>query len=133
MKEKLTVGQKLWYVPTRKYNGDPRWVEVKRVGREYAYCGEDYWELKLRMSSMCVDDRGYCYLTEDEWRDVVEIRGAWKAFHEKVSREWGPPKGVTLAKIKEIRVILGYDPKPEVEKPTRDERATNKQREGHTQ
>jgi hypothetical protein len=94
------VGQKLWYVPNRRYS-QPEWVTIEKVGRKWLSVGR---RLRLDAETLQADGGGYsspgrAYLTQEEHSTAVRIAAKWSEFTTFVSRRWHPPKHLSEADI----------------------------------
>jgi hypothetical protein len=48
---------------------------------------------------------GRVYLSRDEWEEINRINEAWRFFRNSIG--YAPPNGMTLAKIQEIKKLVG--------------------------
>ena len=106
---RLTVGQRLYYVPSR---GASRWVTVTKVGRKWATCDDDSrMEFRVNLDTLVIDGGGYdspgkCYLDEDVYRASVRRVEAWKAFYTLISRTYTAPSHLTAEAIEAMQATV---------------------------
>lgn len=108
---KLQVGQKLWFVPADRRNGDGCEVTVEAVGRTWAKISNQY---RIDLQSLIADGGQYvspgrCYLSVEAYREDVELQRAWCSFQNEVYRATVRPTGLTVAAIDEARRLLKLD------------------------
>lgn len=101
-----TVGQKLWYVP--KYGrGNGHEVEILKVGRSWLMVKNGRISKDtLLMDGGKYEPSGQCYLSEEAYKDHVELVTYWHEFRLNVYNRHVAPKGATVEMIKQIRVML---------------------------
>lgn len=109
---KLTIGQKLYYVPYRwSYHSDPNEgtvVAVKKIGRRWATLDNNH---RIDIETMQADGNGYsspgmCYLSKVAYEKEIEADSAWKELngHLTISR----PKHLNAEQIRVmIKIING--------------------------
>jgi hypothetical protein len=105
--EKLSVGQKLWFVPSGR-RGDPKEVTILKIGRKYADIGNGS---RVDVKTLHVDGRNYsspgtCFLSRDAHETEVATAKAWDELKQLFNRTWIRPKGVTLSQIQNARRSL---------------------------
>lgn len=105
---KLTVGQKLWYVPTRGY-GLPCEVTITKVGSKWAELDN---RRRLNMEAMRVvygdSHCGECVIDRDQYETEQARRKAWDALrigahHHRL------PETVTTDAIYQAAALLGIE------------------------
>jgi hypothetical protein len=94
------VGQKLWYVPSRRHS-QPEWVTIEKVGRKWLSVGG---RLRLDAETLHADAGGHsspgrAYVSEEAHAAAVRIAQKWREFNTEVSRSWHPPKHLSEADI----------------------------------
>lgn len=105
----LTVGQKLWLVPTQKYFGQPREVEVVKVGRKWAeinFRGYCVSLERLHVDGGQHSSPAQCYTDREAYEADVALDKAWSDLRTKIDRKWGRPEGVTVEAIQQARALL---------------------------
>lgn len=105
---KLTVGQKLCFVPNRKYMS-PRFVTVAKIGRKWVTAAENS-TLRFDKDTMQADGywTGSAYQSYEHYEETKAITQAWTDFCDKM-KWYNQPDGVTVEKIAEARKLLGLD------------------------
>lgn len=103
----LQAGQKLWFVPSQRYLGASREVEVTKVGRIWAQLSNGH---RIDKTSLVADGGGYmspgkCYPSETEYNKKVELTAAWNALAATM-RHAAIPEGVSLDDIKSAQALL---------------------------
>lgn len=105
----LTVGQKLWFVPS--YNPRPYEVEVKKVGRKWAHTERNFQTMRIDVKTMRPhenDGSGQCYLSQQHYEGYLAKEKAWREFAQVIEKwRWRCPESVTVEKIMEVRNLLG--------------------------
>lgn len=112
---KLTVGQKLWYVPDQMYSNrrPPDWVTIDKVGRKWVTVEPSLARFNVKTLSGDGHNAGRCYLTKEEHDAYVGLRKASGEFRQHISNRWAPPSGITLAQVTEAKRALGITPTQE--------------------
>ncbi|GBG14593.1 ethanolamine ammonia-lyase [Novimethylophilus kurashikiensis] len=105
---KLTVGQKLWWVPHQLRFNNPREVTVEKVGRVWAYLDNHQ---RIDVETLRVDagegaPRGRVYLSEAEYLRETELRDRWSALKRALSDIYVIPEGVTPEDIAAATKLL---------------------------
>ena len=102
----LTVGQKLWCVPSQR-RGSPHEVTVEKVGRKWANIGyRDRIDIEtLRIDGGEYSSPGTCYVSKQAYEDEIKLGQAWEAFRRSI--DYSTPKGITIERIQEAQKILG--------------------------
>lgn len=108
----LKPGQQLWFVYYDRRRGDPRYVEVKKVGRLWADVSGVSGDTRISLGSLEVDGRGYssygrCYLSRDEWAFEVALAREWGILRLRIGTLSAPPAGMTVERIAQINALLG--------------------------
>lgn len=106
----LRVGDKLWYVPRERRDGDGREVTVAKIGRRWATM-EGAWPLRIDMETLAADGGEYsspgsCFASREAYEAYIALVAAWGDFVMRLTR-WRPPAGVDLEWIEAARVRLG--------------------------
>lgn len=78
----LTVGQKLWFIPQERYQGDPCEVTVTKVGRQWAAVDGTSQSYRVDIDSLVMDSKGYggvgrCYLSREMYESEKRRQTAW--------------------------------------------------------
>lgn len=107
---KLTVGQKLWFVSNHRGFRDQREVTVLRVGRKWADIGR---RLRIDVESLIVDGGDYsspgrCYTSKEEYERIRNRALAWNKFTRDIHNK-NIPDSVTTEDIFEAARLLGID------------------------
>lgn len=108
---KLTVGQKLWYVPSdSRYAGQACEVTVERIGRKWANISHGY---RIDLADWWVDggqhsSPGRCYASKEAWDDEGHRQKAWRAVREGFGYRGAPP-GITIDAIYQAAALLGIE------------------------
>ena len=106
----VTVGQKLWFVPSSRI-GNAREVTVLKVGRLWAYLSDmTVSDARMDIHTLCLDGRGYaspgkCYASREEYERIIGVSTLWNAFIRRVQRP-GRPEDITEADIRAAAAIL---------------------------
>lgn len=106
----LTIGQKLWFVPS--YNYQPFDVEVKSIGRKWAKVAGGRTEMRLDIETLRPhedDGSGIAYLSREDYEARQALSQEWLKLRASLSRSSNAPDGVTVKKIAEARKLLGMD------------------------
>lgn len=108
MAEKLTVGQKLWYVPREKRNvWQAREVTVEKIGRKWASISHGR---RIDLEDWRVDGGQYsspgrCYSSKEAW-DAERARNMiWRTLRDNIDHT--PPEGITTDAIRQAAALLG--------------------------
>ena len=106
MKQKLTVGQELWYVSRRRYSTN-KWVTVTKVGRKWATLDTGQ---RIDIETWEVDGGGYtsiarCYLSVGECEDERELEDLWRLLRDRTSR-FTVPDGLTAEDVRKAMALL---------------------------
>ena len=106
----LKVGQKLWYVHNDS-RVKPFEVDIFKIGRKWAYIDafdEDRIDIKtLEVDGGHYSSPGQCYLSEDEYKQVIVLDSIWDKFRSRINR-CGAPK-CKIDDIREAAKILKID------------------------
>jgi len=110
---KFEAGQKLWFVPAQKYNGEPKEVEIARVGRKWLILSSHNMRhgSRVDMNNLYLDGHGYsspgrCYLSKETWEAEQKMESTWYEFKELVRIQCTAKKGVTVEDIQKCKEIL---------------------------
>jgi hypothetical protein len=103
----LTVGQKLWYVPSERRD-KPFEVTVENVGRKWAKIG---YRLRVDKETLWADGGEYsspgrCYLSEEDYLRELDFNATWTRFRMKVGNMYYPPSGIDKSAIITARRVL---------------------------
>ncbi len=109
----LTVGQRLYVVPTQRHQGDPKWIVVEKIGRRWATCHTpDRYRFPYRVdkNTLRVDNGGYgsppqCYVSEEAYQVERDRSALWKELRGRVDRAYEVPAQVTMD---QMRTVLGW-------------------------
>ncbi len=106
---KFSVGQKLYMVYANRYQGDPCWVEITKVGRKWLTLKDND---RVDVETMRIDGgqysyRGRAYLTKEEHDAELALNAAWRDFYKALPQYGGVPDGVTIDAIRKAREVLG--------------------------
>lgn len=102
----LTVGQKLWFVPSQRYKPAGE-ITVTKVGRKWAET-EGHRCKRIDMETMREDSDvapGRAYLSREDYNSKVEISKGIRALRNIIDR-WGSSDSLTLDDIREVTRIL---------------------------
>lgn len=111
---KLTVGQKLWYVPRDSREvSQSREVTVTKIGRKWAEIDMGWgrgWRIDL--DDWTVDGGNYsspgrCHISREAWKAETERRRLWDGLFQP--RYGGPPATVTTDAIYQAASLLGIE------------------------
>lgn len=107
----LTVGQTIWMVPTQRYAGEPKFVQVVKVGRKWAEISARGY--RIDKDTLVIDGAGYrspgkCYLTKEEHDAEKKLEGAWRELRDFVDRNYARPDGVSIDNIRAALQALGF-------------------------
>ena len=112
---KLTVGDKVWFVPRNsrgeEYVKGSKHIEITRLGRLYAYAKQDWREYKINLVNNVVYDNrneseGRVYLSQEEHTLELLRQAEWQRVHQWMFRQWAAPQDVTLAEVLQVQVLL---------------------------
>lgn len=84
---KLKVGDNVFFVPREKYNGQPRFCEITKIGRKWAEFDRGR---RFDINTLEVDGGGYqspgrIYLTKEEYDNKVKTQLLWIKLKELTS------------------------------------------------
>ena len=100
----LKVGQKLWLVPSHKYYGPAREVEIEKVGRKFANITG---RKRIFIGSLVVDDEsGKCHLSREAFEADQLRQSAWSKFRTDLSYYKYRLHDATIEEIQKARAIL---------------------------
>jgi hypothetical protein len=107
--DKLTVGQKLWFVPNARRHGIPCWVTVTKVGRMWA--NADKICNRINITTGHIDGKGYhspgrVYLSHEAYAADSALQKEWEKFKSIVHKRWTIPAALTVADIKRAHELL---------------------------
>lgn len=105
--EKLSIGQKLWWVPHQRKWQQPKEVTVLKVGRKWAQLDNNE---RIDLETFIADagqysSPGRCYLSQEEYEAKVTIGSAWSNLKRSIDYK-SPPDGVTVEDIEAARQLL---------------------------
>lgn len=106
--ENLFVGQKLWWVPSRR-PGRPCEVEVLKIGRKWAQLSNSQ---RIDMQSLIADagdfvSPGRCYPDRAKYELETSQALAWSNLRKDLSLVYERPASATLENIQAARKLLG--------------------------
>lgn len=111
---KLSVGQKLWYVPRDSREvSQSREVTVTKIGRKWAEIDMGWRGSRIDLEDWRVDGGQYsspgsCYVSRQAWDDERQRQRAWSSLFS--ARPYGgPPDHVTTAAIYQAASLLGIE------------------------
>jgi hypothetical protein len=104
-----SVGQKLWYVPTKR-RGDPREVEITKVGRKWLSLDNDR---RVAVDGLYADGGQYsspgrAYISKEAWERETSLRKAWDMLSMEIDRTRRVPADVSVETIHQVRQLLGF-------------------------
>ena len=107
---KLTVGQKLWFVPSDR-RGNHSEVTVEKIGRKWATldCRYRIDLVSLRADGGEYSSPGACYLNEQVYLEERMLLSAWNAFKRRIEHIYQPPIGVDISNIQHVTNVLRLD------------------------
>lgn len=112
----FSVGQKLWYVPYHRWDGQPREATVTKVGRKWVYINV-YQECRFAVDDphMGIDggsqsSPGRCYTCKEEYDASMALKQAWSELWKQVDRH-NVPDGITVEDIQQARWLLKLEKK----------------------
>jgi len=108
----LQVGQTLWFVPFRSYNGQPRELPVTKIGRKWGELENGRYRFDLQ--TLQVDCNGHSrpgvlYTDRAIWEAKEAADGAWRSFTTQFVRLRHRPPHLTADRIREAASLLGFD------------------------
>ena len=112
---RLSVGQKLWFVPSARWNGRPTEIEITRVGRSYAYFGSPHNERRIDIQTMEETGKetgtvyGHAYLNKEYYEAQKRRDEVFEILRRRVHDSWCPAPGVTEADIRAAAALLKMD------------------------
>ena len=106
--EKLTEGQKLWWVPLRSRYSKEKEVTVLKVGRKWAQLDN---RERIDIETLVVDagqysPNGCCYLSRDAYEQEYALGKAWEKLKSDLQYKQ-ISNGVTISDIDAARKLLG--------------------------
>lgn len=104
---KLSVGQKLWYVPNRNRGGQCE-VTVTKVGRLWANLDN---RERISLESLEADagqysSPGRAYLSKGDYELSLRLHEVWREFRRRVDHQYLPPDGVTFSDVERATDLL---------------------------
>lgn len=112
MGDELSVGHKLWYVPSERWHGKPREVVVTKVGRKWATIESDGREIgRVDKDSLIVDGGGYSspgHCCRDRATHEAEVakRAAWDSLRQAMRDQYRIPADLTTEQILAFYTLL---------------------------
>lgn len=114
----LTLGQRCWFVPTSRWDGEARYVTVVRLGSKWAYLDQrDGLRVSIQTGELDRSElgnslAGVLYASQEEHAQVTSVRAAWEHLAQHI-RARGMfsrmPQGLTFERIEEARKLLGIE------------------------
>lgn len=103
------VGQRLWFVPEQRWNGQPRELTITKIGRKWITLNDDH---RASIENLIVDGDGYsspgrCYVDQVAYEEEKALNEAWTAFRQDTDRMRRTPELVTIESIQQARKLLG--------------------------
>ena len=110
--EPIKVGDQLWLVPFRNFQGTPRFVTVEKIGRVWGY-----FETDSRFLLETLGISGFQGVTLHRSREVYEAKvrtnKAWNRLRTLIDRKYEAPPNVTRSEINQAAELLGFTITPE--------------------
>lgn len=108
MREKLRIGQKLYFVPNHRRE-NPTEVEVLKVGRKWAELSNHH---RIDVQSWLADggqyiSPGQCHETREAYEAERSLDAAWNEVRRKVGAAYLRPISVSLERIEQAMSLLG--------------------------
>jgi hypothetical protein len=106
----LTVGQRLWYVPSDKRMASPFYITVLKVGRTWADCGNGR---RINIETLRADGGSYsspgtAWLSKEAYDADVALDACWRRFQCLAQANYSAPKGIRLSQIENAaRALFG--------------------------
>lgn len=107
----IQPGQSVYFVHKERRSGEPHYVTVSKVGREWAYFNHS--QSRFDLDTLAVEGAicrgssdGQIYLSREAYEAVQTLRANWNAFRQYVDRCVHPPSGMTLERIRQLQVEL---------------------------
>jgi len=103
----LTVGQELYFVPTRS-GTSPYSVTVKKVGRKWAELNDRH---RIDIETLYADGGKYispgrCWLSRAEYDAEIDRQAAWKELFVFMQNLYHAPNGVSESSIQMVLELL---------------------------
>ncbi|MFS0736909.1 hypothetical protein ABC347_07655 [Sphingomonas sp. 1P06PA] len=100
MGEKLTVGQKLWFVPFQPRHMSPSEITIRKIGRKWVYADR----MRINPETLEVDGGGYtspgsCWLSEADWQANTMRSEAWDRLRQMIRGQWRAPDNLSADDI----------------------------------
>lgn len=105
----LSVGQRLWYVPSQHRWQSASYVTVKKGGRKWAELERGF--SRIALDSLYADGGQYsspgrCYLSKEEHDQEVERQTAWSSLKRRLDAQYRCPDGVDSEDIRKVYSLL---------------------------
>lgn len=103
------VGQKLWFVPAQRRNGQERELTIMKIGRKWLTMDN---EDRVSIDDLIVDGGNYsslgrCYVDRVAYEQEKTLKDAWTAFRQDADRMRQTPELATIEAIQQARKLLG--------------------------
>lgn len=109
METQYEVGQALYFVGTRRYNKEPRFVYIQKVGRKWLQLDNGN---RVDIETLTADGAGFvspgqAYLNQEVYKARVKLQNAWDAVRRRVDDARYVPPDMTVERISEALTLLG--------------------------
>lgn len=106
----FTVGQKLWFVPSQRYLGEPKEVSITKIGRKWLSVSNG---MKISIDNLNADGGQYispgtAYLNRGLYESDLRLNGLWKRLKLIVNAYAVPPDCMNEQKIQDILALLEF-------------------------
>lgn len=104
---KLHVGQKLWFVPSQSYFGNPREVTITKAGRKWATA--DGLHQRINVDTLKVGEDlfyGACHVCRERYEETAGMEKDWRDIIQTFSRRYSKPDFITRADLDDLKRIL---------------------------
>lgn len=100
---KFTVGQELYFVPSRK-GAEPRIYTIAKVGRQYLTLNN---RMRAPINTLFIENFGQLYLSEEHYQQQKAINDAWHKLLNRIDKlHRNAPKGITLEAIEQAEKLI---------------------------
>lgn len=105
MKQKIKVGDQLWYATTARYERS-QLVTVKKVGRKWLTLSNGRRADKGTLEVDGYPSGASLHESEEAWKANVALGVAWGHIRSKIGRTYRVPQGVSAADIAQAMDLL---------------------------